>query len=85
MVYQALAPLPRVKLGKPEGAFYAFFALDGLTDSVELCKQIAREAQVGLAPGVAFGPAGEGRIRLCYAASLPKLSQALERLVPLLK
>lgn len=85
MVYQALAPLPRVTLGKPEGAFYAFFALDGLTDSVELCKTIAREAQVGLAPGVAFGPAGEGRIRLCYAASLPKLSQALERLVPLLK
>jgi aspartate aminotransferase len=85
MVYQALVPLPRVKLGKPEGAFYAFFALDGLTDSVELCKQIAREAQVGLAPGVAFGPAGEGRIRLCYAASLPKLSQALERLVPLLR
>lgn len=85
MVYQALAPLPRVRLGKPEGAFYAFFALDGLTDSVELCKEIARKAQVGLAPGIAFGPAGEGRIRLCYAASLPKLSQALERLVPLLK
>jgi aspartate aminotransferase len=40
---------------------------------------------VGLAPGIAFGPAGEGRIRLCYAASLPKLSEALERLVPQLK
>lgn len=85
LVYQALAPLPRVRLGKPEGAFYAFFALDGLTDSVEFCKEIARKAKVGLAPGIAFGPAGEGRIRLCYAASLPKLSEALERLVPQLR
>ena len=45
----------------------------------------AELARAYAAPGVAFGPAGEGRIRLCYAASLPKLSQALERLVPLLK
>lgn len=85
LVYQALAPLPRVRLAKPEGAFYAFFALDGMTDSLQTCIDLARKAQVGLAPGIAFGPAGEGRIRLCYAASLPKLSQALERLAPHLK
>lgn len=85
LVYRALAPLPRVRLAKPEGAFYAFFALDGMTDSVEFCKELARKARVGLAPGIAFGPAGEGRIRLCYAASLPKLSEAMERLVPHLR
>ncbi|WP_300295907.1 pyridoxal phosphate-dependent aminotransferase [Ferrovibrio sp.] len=85
MVYQALAPLPRVRLAKPEGAFYAFFALDGMTDSLNTCVELARNARVGLAPGIAFGSAGEGRIRLCYAASLPKLSEALERLVPQLK
>jgi len=85
LVYQALAPLPRVRLGRPEGAFYAFFALDGVSDSVDFCKNLARKTAVGLAPGIAFGPAGEGRIRLCYAASLPKLSEALERLVPQLK
>lgn len=85
MVYQALAPLPRVRLAKPEGAFYAFFALEGMTDSLNACIDLARKARVGLAPGIAFGPAGEGRIRLCYAASLPKLSEALERLVPHLK
>src|SRR3546814_16701254 len=74
--------LPRVRLGKPEGAFYAFFALDGVTDSLQTCVDLARKAQVGMAPGIAFGPAGEGRIRLCYAASLPKLSEAMERLIP---
>lgn len=85
LVYQALAPLPRVRLAKPEGAFYAFFTLDGMTDSVNTCIELARKTAVGLAPGIAFGPAGEGRIRLCYAASLPKLSEAMERLIPHLK
>jgi bifunctional pyridoxal-dependent enzyme with beta-cystathionase and maltose regulon repressor activities len=41
-------------------------------------------AKVGLAPGNAFGPAGEGHLRLCFAASLPKLTEALDRLVPAL-
>lgn len=85
MVYQALAPLPRVRLGRPEGAFYAFFAVDGLKDSLQFCIDTLYSARVGLAPGIAFGEAGEGRIRLCYAASLPKLSEALDRLVPLLR
>ena len=44
-----------------------------------------RRARVGLAPGAAFGPSGEGRLRLCFAASLPKLSLALDRLVPALR
>jgi aspartate/methionine/tyrosine aminotransferase len=56
-----------------------------MTDSLQACIDLARKTSVGMAPGIAFGPAGEGRIRLCYAASLPKLSQALERLVPELK
>ena len=85
LVYQALAPLPRVRLGKPEGAFYAFFAVDGLKDSLQFCIDTLYAAKVGLAPGIAFGPAGEGRIRLCYAASLPALSEAMERLIPHLK
>lgn len=45
---------------------------------------LMRRARLGLAPGVAFGPAGEGHLRLCFAASLPRLSQALDRLVPAL-
>jgi aspartate aminotransferase len=40
---------------------------------------------VGLAPGIAFGPAGEGHLRLCFAMSLPRLSLALDRLVPALR
>src|SRR3546814_13688100 len=42
LVYQALAPLPRVRLAKPAGAFYAFFALDGVTDSLQTCVALAQ-------------------------------------------
>jgi aspartate/methionine/tyrosine aminotransferase len=42
------------------------------------------EAGVGLAPGSAFGPGGEGYLRLCFASSEAALSQAMERLQPYL-
>jgi len=84
LVYQALAGLPRVRLARPEGAFYAFFALDGMTDSLAFAKDLLLKANVGLAPGSAFGPGGEGHLRLCFAASLERLSEAMDRLRPAL-
>ncbi len=85
LVFQRLFALPRVRLARPEGAFYAFFALDGMTDSLAFCLKLLETAKVGLAPGIAFGDSGEGRIRLCFAASLPKLSEAMDRLEPQLR
>jgi len=80
-----LQRLPRVQVARPEGAFYAFFRVDGLADSLEACKRIVREARVGLAPGIAFGPEGEGWIRLCFAQSEARLEEALDRLQPYLE
>jgi aspartate aminotransferase len=85
LVYDRLSPLPRVRLARPRSAFYAFFQVDGVTDSFAYAIELMRRTKVGLAPGIAFGPAGEGHLRLCFAASLPKLSQALDRLVPALR
>jgi aspartate/methionine/tyrosine aminotransferase len=82
LVYDRLSPLPRVRLSRPRSAFYAFFRLDGVDDSLAYATELLTRARVGLAPGSAFGPSGEGHLRLCFAASLPKLSQALDRLVP---
>jgi len=82
LVYDRLSSLPRVRLSRPRSAFYAFFQVDGMTDSFGYAVELMRRTKVGLAPGVAFGPAGEGHLRLCFATSLPKLSRALDRLVP---
>jgi aspartate aminotransferase len=85
LVYERLSPLPRVRLGRPRSAFYAFFKVDGVDDSFGYAVELIHRARVGLAPGIAFGPAGEGHLRLCFAASLPKLAMALDRLVPALR
>jgi aspartate aminotransferase len=84
IVYQALAGLPRVRLARPEAAFYAFFKLEGMRDSLAEALRILEAANVGLAPGSAFGPGGEGHLRLCFAASPARLAEAMERLRPAL-
>jgi len=84
IIMAGLATFSRVRAAPPEGAFYAFFRVDGLTDSLEFAKEIVRRCKVGLAPGAAFGPAGEGYLRLCFASSPERLAEALERLRPML-
>ncbi len=84
LVFQRLAAMPKVSLYRPAAAFYAFFAVDGMTDSLEYAKHLIATTGVGLAPGRAFGDAGEGWLRLCFASQPALLSQALDRLEPAL-
>jgi aspartate/methionine/tyrosine aminotransferase len=74
----------RVEVAQPEGAFYAFFRIDGITDSVAFAKQILQRTKIGLAPGSAFGPMGEGYLRLCFARAPEAIAAAVERLRPML-
>ncbi len=76
----AMTRMPRLTVPNPDGAFYLFPKVEGLTDSFEFCKRLLFEKKVGLAPGVAFGAGGEGSVRLCYAAGVEVLEPALERL-----
>lgn len=84
LVIDRLQALPRVRVHRPEGAFYAYFAVDGMDDSLAFCKQVVREARVGMAPGAAFGTGDNGHIRLCFASTLPRLEEAMDRLEPFL-
>jgi aspartate/methionine/tyrosine aminotransferase len=77
---QALERMPRVTVPRPDGAFYLFPKIEGVTDSFEFCKRLLLETRVGLAPGVAFGAGGEGSIRICYAADRAVLEPAMDRL-----
>jgi len=65
---------------RPAGAMYLFFRIEGETDSLALCKRLVSEAGLGLAPGSAFGPEGEGAIRWCFASSIERLSLGVQRL-----
>lgn len=80
-----LSKIPGVTVPKPDGAFYVFPKIEGVTDSFAFCKQLLLDTKVGLAPGVAFGEGGEGSIRICYAAEKAILEQALPRIAQFVK
>ncbi len=84
MVADRFAELPRVTLPLPSAAFYAFFSVEGVTDSYAFAERVLHECGVGLAPGAAFGPQGEGYLRLCFAAEPPLLDRALTQMCSLL-
>ena len=65
---------------EPDGAFYCFFSVRGLTDSLDFAHALLEQTKVGLAPGLAFGPAGGGYLRLCYAQDEQILNKAFDRL-----
>jgi aspartate/methionine/tyrosine aminotransferase len=77
---ERLSAMRRVSFIESQGAFYSFFAVEGLTDSLGFAKQLVRETLVGLAPGIAFGTMGEGYLRLCYAQPVDRLNEAFDRL-----
>jgi aspartate/methionine/tyrosine aminotransferase len=72
--------IPGVEAALPAGAMYAFFRIEGVEDSLEFCKRLVREVGLGLAPGAAFGPQGEGYARWCFASSEARLAEGVERL-----
>jgi len=84
-VAAALGQLNNVSFENPAGAFYSFFRIDGLTDSLGATRRIIDEANVGLAPGGTFGPGGEGFLRMCYLRDPDSLDEALDRLTKWLR
>ena len=81
---QALSAVPGVDVKAPMGAMYLFFSLSGAAQSLALCKSLVQEVGLGLAPGSAFGPQGEGFVRWCYACDTARLDQGVARLVQFL-
>ena len=76
----ALRQLPHLEVPEVDGAMYLFLRVAGEEDSVCLAKRLIEEVGLGLAPGRAFGPEGEGWLRWCYAADWKKNESGIERL-----
>jgi len=75
-----LNAVPGIEAVAPRGAMYLFFRIAGVADSLEFCKRLVREARLGLAPGSAFGPEGQGFVRWCFAANEQRLADGVVRL-----
>ncbi len=76
-----LQAVPGVTLAEPLGGMYAFFHLAGQDDCLDTAKRLVREADLGLAPGSAFGPEAAGWLRWCFASRDPqRLEEGVQRL-----
>ncbi|WP_353616467.1 aminotransferase class I/II-fold pyridoxal phosphate-dependent enzyme [Clostridium sp. D33t1_170424_F3] len=66
---------------EPEGAFYVFPCIKktGLT-SEEFCEKLLYDEHVAVVPGTAFGPSGEGFVRVSYSYSIKHITEALSRI-----
>jgi len=69
-----------IEAASPSGTMYAFFRVAGMSDSLAFCKRLVHDTGLGLAPGSAFGPEGEGFVRWCFASSEERLAQGIARL-----
>lgn len=85
VVTTALAGLNGVRYAPPAGAFYAFFSVDGIGDTMDAALRMVDEAGIGLAPGTAFGPGAEGCFRICFLRSEAPLQDAMQRLATWLR
>lgn len=80
LVMELIGSHPRVTLPLPEGAFYAFPKIRGLTDSLAFTRAALARHKVGIAAGYTFGEGNGDHIRLCFAIEGERLKTALLRL-----
>jgi len=67
---------------KPRGSYLMFPKIlprEG-KDSTVFCKKLLKEAKVSTTPGIAFGPTGEGHLRLSFCVSEKMINKAFDRM-----
>jgi aspartate/methionine/tyrosine aminotransferase len=80
VVCDALEQLPRVRMGpRPRAGMYAYFQIDGMPDARQACTEILAATNVGLAPGIFFGPGSESFLRACVCRDPAVLADAMAR------
>lgn len=80
MLCTSLLSTGRVQLSPPAGAFYLFFKIDDVNDTMRAAISMVDHANVGLAPGTAFGAGADGFFRICFNRKLDDISEAADRL-----
>ncbi len=74
----------RIRWIRPEGAFYGYLHMDGVTHSLQFARDLVAKARVGVAPGSAFTTDGPGAhdsfVRICFAQDPALLREGLARI-----
>ena len=80
LLCDGLSATKRAHFAQPLGTFYLFCAFEGVEDARATALRIVDEANVGLAPGTAFGAGGASFMRICFARDPASISEAVGRL-----
>lgn len=71
--------IPGLSCKAPKGTFYSFVNIKGThKTSDEFAYDLLDKKQVVVVPGTAFGPGGEGYIRISYATSLEQIQKGMD-------
>lgn len=77
---EKLGSTGKVQLVPPDGAFYLYFKIDGVNDSLGAAFSMVENARVGIAPGSAFAADGAGWFRICFNRNLKEIETGAMRL-----
>ncbi|MCG6974329.1 MAG: pyridoxal phosphate-dependent aminotransferase [Desulfobacterales bacterium] len=81
LVYEGLNAIDGISCLKPESTFYAFPNISSTgRSSWEFAKYLVKEHKVAVVPGSIFGRAGEGYVRLSFAAGMDQLKEGIARI-----
>ena len=71
---------------EPTGAFYMFPDISSTGMSADdFATELFKKHNVAVVPGTAFGEAGAGHIRCCYATAVDKIKIALDRIADMVR
>jgi aminotransferase len=67
---------------KPHGSYLMFpkILLDEGQDSTAFCKRLLKEGGVSTTPGIAFGPTGQGHLRMSFCVPEEEINKAFDRM-----
>jgi aminotransferase len=67
---------------KPHGSYLMFpkILLEEGKDSNAFCKRLLREGGVSTTPGIAFGPTGQGHLRMSFCVPDEEINKAFDRM-----
>jgi aspartate aminotransferase len=80
LICDLMEDIPQLNSYRPSGAFYLFPSYKKKISSDELAATLLEKYQVAVTAGSAFGPCGEGHIRISFAASRDDIEEGMARL-----
>jgi aspartate/methionine/tyrosine aminotransferase len=80
-IVERLNEIPGIRCNSPRGVYFVFPDIRSFgISSFRFAEHVLRVGRVSIAPGIQFGPQGEGHVRVSFCPSLAQITEGLDRL-----